>query len=473
LRINVKSFPQEAAMELYQEPRSSRVRDLFNKGFAALERGSLDYAIDVLTEALRQEPGCLQVRKFLRASEIKKFLALPPMKRFATQVNALPLYIQTLLHRQMGRTDEALLTVERLLRVNPLHRPFLMLYAQVAEDAGAEEAAIQTLAMVREHRPNDLVMLERLGHLYLKANQPRPAREIFEWLATQKPTDGKILKSLKDAMALDSMMKDGWEQAAQKPDGFRKAIRDEKTAVIIEKRDKVVQTADDTAVLIEDTLRKIQAEPANLNYRRALANLYAQRKEFDRAIETLEEAQTIAGGRDPQVDAAIAHIRLAKFDHAIEQAEAAGRKDEVEKLTQEREAFRFTDLENRVARYPNDLQLHFDYGMALFERDRWNEAIREFQLAQRSPAERVRALFHLGLCFKEKKQYDLAAEQIAAALTETPEMTEERKEMMYELALVYEALGQKDKAFELFKDIYQVDIGFRDVAQRIEKGYAL
>jgi len=471
LRVDVKSFPQETAMEFYQEPRSPRVRDLFNKGFAALERGNLDYAIDMLTEALRQEPACLQIRKFLRAAEIKKFRTLPLSKRLATLVNAVPLYIRTLINLQTGRSEEAFRTAENLLRLNPLNGTLLMLYTDAAQAAGCEEAAIQTLSMVREHRPNDLIMIERLGTLQMKAGQARQAREIFEFLAERKPNDGRILKALKDAMALDSMMKDGWAQATGQPEGFRKVIRDEKEAVILEKRDKAVQTTDDTAVLIEDTLRKIQAEPANLNYRRALANLYAQQKEFDKAIETLEEAQKIAGGRDPQVDAAITQIRLAKFDHAIEQARAAGRNDEATALEKQREEFRFENLRDRVSRYPNDLVLHFEYGMALFERELWNDAIREFQIAQRSPAERVRALFHLGLCFRQKKQFDLAAEQIETALAETPAMSDARKEMMYELALVYEALGQHDKALELFKDIYQVDIGFKDVAQRIEKGY--
>lgn len=458
-------------MELYSEPRTSQARDLFNKGFAALERGNLDYAIDMLTEALRQEPHCLQIRKFLRAAEIKKFRSLPLAKRLASLVNAVPLYLRTLLNLQRGRAEEAFLTAEALLRINPLHNHFLMLYAHAAETAGYAEAAIQTLAMVREYRPKDLLMIERLGQLQMKAGQARQAREVFEFLAEQKPNDGRILKELKDAMALDSMMKDGWTQASAQPEGFRKVIRDEKEAVLLEKRDKAVQTTDDTAVLIEDTLRKIQAEPANLNYRRALANLYAQSKEFDKAIETLEEARKVAGGRDPQVDAAITNIRLAKFDYAIEQSRAAGKMEDAQNLETQREAFRFESLRDRVARYPNDLGLHFEYGMALFERKQWNDAIREFQIAQRNPAEHVRALFYLGLCFKEKKQWDLAAEQIAAALAETPTMSDARKEMMYELALVYEALGRHDKALELFKDIYQVDIGFKDVSQRIEKGY--
>ena len=64
-------------MDITPEPVSAKTRDLVIKGFAALERGNLDYAIDMLTSAISQEPGCLQTRKYLRAAQIKKFHGNP------------------------------------------------------------------------------------------------------------------------------------------------------------------------------------------------------------------------------------------------------------------------------------------------------------------------------------------------------------------------------------------------------------
>ena len=81
-------------MDITQEPTSPKTRDLVNKGFAALERGSLDYAIDMLTTALRAEPGCLRTRKYLRAAEIKKFRAQPSPHLVHT-LSQIPQVIQT------------------------------------------------------------------------------------------------------------------------------------------------------------------------------------------------------------------------------------------------------------------------------------------------------------------------------------------------------------------------------------------
>jgi tetratricopeptide (TPR) repeat protein len=46
-----------------------------------------------------------------------------------------------------------------------------------------------------------------------------------------------------------------------------------------------------------------------------------------------------------------------------------------------------------------------------------------------------------------------------------------KKEITYGLALVYEQMGQKEKALECLKQIYEVDYGYRDVASRVEGSY--
>jgi hypothetical protein len=50
-------------------------------------------------------------------------------------------------------------------------------------------------------------------------------------------------------------------------------------------------------------------------------------------------------------------------------------------------------------------------------------------------------------------------------------MDDMKKDIVYELGCVFEATGNIEKAVEQFKEIYSVDIGFRDVAEKIEKYY--
>jgi tetratricopeptide (TPR) repeat protein len=85
------------------------------------------------------------------------------------------------------------------------------------------------------------------------------------------------------------------------------------------------------------------------------------------------------------------------------------------------------DSADRVKRYPNDLQFRYEYGVVLYEHNRLNEAIEEFQLAQRNPQRRIRTLYYLALCFKQKQQYDIAIEQLQKAASEMTVMDETKK----------------------------------------------
>ena len=46
-----------------------------------------------------------------------------------------------------------------------------------------------------------------------------------------------------------------------------------------------------------------------------------------------------------------------------------------------------------------------------------------------------------------------------------------KKEIVYNLGLVYEQIGEKAKAIGCMKQIYEADYGFKDVAQRVESSY--
>lgn len=461
--------------EITQEARSPKARDLFNKGFAAMERENLDYAIDMFTACLLLEPGFLQARKFLRAAEIKKARAggTSPIKHAVSMIQGLPQMLKVqLLIKQPGKAMQALEAAEGLMRIDPLNREFIKLLGKAAVTADYPEIAIQTLSVAREFYPKDLLFLNWLGTLYMDTGQPKLARECFELLAELRPSDAKAIKSLKDAMAVDSMSKDGWADAAAGKGSFRNMMRNEKEAVLIEQENKSFKTEKDTKALIAESIEKIKQQPGNMNYRRHLAVLYTDDKQFDKAIETLREALKISGGQDPQIDNAIASVRLQQFDHQIALLEGEGRRDEAAATKKERDDFLFQDLKDRAARYANDLQIRFELGLQYYRRGDLNEAVQQFQLSQRNPHERVRSLYYLGLAFKQKKQYDIALEQLTQAVKDIPGMTDLKKDIYYEMGQIAESMGQKDKALEYFKTIYQVDIGYKDVAKRIEKGYA-
>jgi tetratricopeptide (TPR) repeat protein len=70
------------------------------------------------------------------------------------------------------------------------------------------------------------------------------------------------------------------------------------------------------------------------------------------------------------------------------------------------------------------------------------------------------------------KMYDLAVSSLNDANGELFAMDNTKKEILFNLGLVYDKLGDKDKSLESFKEIYNADYDYRDVAKRVEESYS-
>jgi hypothetical protein len=46
-----------------------------------------------------------------------------------------------------------------------------------------------------------------------------------------------------------------------------------------------------------------------------------------------------------------------------------------------------------------------------------------------------------------------------------------KKEIVYNLGIVYEKMGEREKSLNCMKHIYEADYGYRDVAERVESSY--
>ncbi|MCE9614049.1 MAG: tetratricopeptide repeat protein [Lentisphaerae bacterium] len=458
--------------EVAMESTPQKVRDLFNKGFAAMERGNLDYAIDLFSNVLAIEPAALKARRFLRAAQIQKRKAgkIGAVAQAMIMAKALPLMANTAAQIKGRKADKALELAEKLLAHDPLNPQFALMAAEAAILNDLPEAAILTLEMVREQLPNNFKVLRRLAEIYTDTGDTKTSRDCWERLSQMRPNDPELVKAFKDSMAIHTMARDGWEQAAASGGTFRDAMKNTEEAVRLEQDAKAVKSERDVDDLIAETLSKVQAEPDNMNYFRSLARLYTQKLQFEEAIATMEEALQRSPG-DPELDQMLSSIRVQQMDHEIRQLREAGDEEGAQNREQEKAQFMMTDLEERVKRYPNDLRLKYDLAVVMYEAGRTNEAIQLFQSAQRSPKHRTRALHHLGLCFKQKAQYDMASQQLMAAVADIPGMDGTKKEILYELGTIAELTGNKDQALQYFKEIYQADIGYRDVSIKVENMY--
>ena len=452
---------------LDQIPR--KTRDLYEKAMSALERGNAGYALDMLKQVIAVEPLFTLARKNLRIAQVKALLATKPNAMTHQMASLKGTFTLMGAQGKLKKDPKAALDgAEKLLALDPLNLPFLKFFAQAAEAAEMPGLAVQTLEIARPYYAKDVEFLRLLARLYIATNQPGGAKDCYATVAELLPNDQVAIKNLKDAAALDTMKVGGWND--MKSD-FRSKLKDKKEAILLEQQAKSVKGDSDIDTLIASRLLEIQREPQNMNFRRALADLYVRAERFDDALQALDEATKAAGRSDPQIERTTSLIKVRKLDAVIAAAKAAGDEATAAAKEQEKAAFLYDDAVEMVKRYPNDLQFRYELGYQFYLRKQYNDAIEEFQLAQRNPQRRTRALYYLALCFREKGQPDIAFEQLQKAASELTLMDETKKDVVYEMGVLAEQMGRKDEAVAFFKEIYSVDIKYRDIAQRIENSY--
>ena len=129
------------------------------------------------------------------------------------------------------------------------------------------------------------------------------------------------------------------------------------------------------------------------------------------------------------------------------------------------------EARKRVERNPTDLQLRFELGENLANARQFREALPELQRARQNPNARLKAMNLLGFCYRELGMLDLAMKQLEEAGKEILTMDAMKKEIIYNLGLVYEKMGEQEKSLNCMKQIYEADYGYKDVAERVESSY--
>jgi tetratricopeptide (TPR) repeat protein len=207
---------------------------------------------------------------------------------------------------------------------------------------------------------------------------------------------------------------------------------------------------------------------------RSLAELYAQKNDFDRSLSYYQKMVEAGAGSDASLERTIAETHLKKFDYQLAHLDpkAPDYTEQAAQLQAKRQAFKLAECQRRAERYPTDLQIRFELGLAYFEAGKISEAIQEFQKARDNPHRRIQALYYLGQCFAQRGLNDLASRSLQNAVKEKVVFDDEKKELIYALGNVYEKMGKAEEAIEQFKQIYEVDIGYKAVAAKIDKYYS-
>ena len=444
---------------------AQKAQNFTNRGRQALESGRYELAVDMLMEAVAAAPDILETRKLLRAAQIANFKKNGKVG-FGAKMGYMLARNKIMGLVKKGQGAEAMAEAEKLLCQNPLDADNIEAAVKAAEAAGKTDHAAISVEAAYECSNKDPALLERVATYYQMAKNWDKARDAYQKLSEIKPGDQRIMQLLKNTEA-QATMNAGWEQTAGKKGGFQALIANKEQARKLDQANKAVITGDDADALIAEKLQQIEKEPKNMNARRALARLYIQNKRYYEAVECLQAAIEAAGAMDPELDRMLSQATVQYYDQQIELLRQNGQEDEAVQMEADKNQFVFDDLASRVERYPNDLHLRYLLGVQYYTYEYYDEALEHLQLAQKSPKDRLWALYYLAMCFLKKEQTDMAVMQLETARDAIPMMDDLKKKVVYQLGLCAEAQGDLEKAYQYYKDVYSTDVGFEDLSERM------
>lgn len=444
---------------------AQKAQNFTNRGRQALETGRYELAVDMLMEAVSAAPDVLETRKLLRTAQIANFKKNGKVG-FGAKLGYMMARQKILGLVKKGKGVEAMAEAEKLLCQNPLDADNIEAAVKAAEAAGKAEHAAISVEAAYECSNKDPSLLERVATYYTMAKRWDKVRDAYQKLSEMKPGDQRVMQLLKNAEA-QATMNSGWTETVGKTGGFQALIANKEQAAKLDAANKAVVTGDDAELLIQEKLKQIEAEPKNMNARRALARIYIQGKRFYEAIDVLQQAIEVSGTMDPELDRMLSQTKVQYYDQQIEALRANGQEDDAVALEGEKNQFVFDDLAARVERYPNDLHLRFELGKQYFTYGYYDDALTHLQLAQKSPKDRLWALYYLAMCFLAQDQVDMGVMQLETARDAIPTMDDLKKKVVYQLGLCAEASGDLEKAYQYYKDVYSSDVGFEDLSERM------
>ncbi|MCX6956440.1 MAG: tetratricopeptide repeat protein [Verrucomicrobia bacterium] len=452
-----------------------RHQKLIENARVALDRGNLDYTIEVTAQVLKMVPGCLPVRKLQRVAQLKGVKSKGGfMAKAIGGLSTAPF-----MFAGGGKKDPAKLleSAESLLAKDPNNVGALKMLAEAAGGLGLPETVAFALDAVRELEPGNRANLLALGEAWLTAGKPTDALRIADEILKLKPMDAEAQNLMRKASIAQTVTKGNWEGQGS----FRDKLKDEAQAISLEQAAKVMASGDMTQRLLDEALALVAKEPTNLNHYRSVAQAYRKLGNLEETLVWVRKARAQpAGGADASLEKEETELATTVIEKHLKAAEAAvavapndpAAKAKMDAARKELAEFKLSEAKRFVERYPNDYAARYTLGGLYLENGQTDLAIGQFQQAQKGPQVRVASLVGLGRCFKAKSLYDLAVAQLSTAKAELTQMDDTKKDVIYELGTCFELMGKADAAIAEFKAIYSEDIGFRDVADKINAFYS-
>jgi tetratricopeptide (TPR) repeat protein len=225
---------------------------------------------------------------------------------------------------------------------------------------------------------------------------------------------------------------------------------------------------------VEDAMEVLKYVDEDLKTNATDKALWVKKGETHRRINQLPEARA-AFVKAQELDQYDFGITMKLGDISIEDAKArvAAAAGQGEAEVEAKKALLATEIaeyRKRAERQPTEMTHKYNLGVRLLQGGNIDAAAAEFQRTVGDPRYRRNSHRYLGYCFSKKNLLDLAVQEYKRFLSLVDDhLSDEAKEVRYLLGRQLEDLGKRDDAMAEYSRLVEIDLGYKDVADRLGK----
>jgi tetratricopeptide (TPR) repeat protein len=426
------------------------------------KRRNYAMAVKIYGQVLQIQPDFGEARAGLRKVLYQKVAQRPASKLTAVLFGGVHLLTGNLC-RMIGQHAAAARAYERYLMLDPLAEGANLKLGTALQRAGLDRSALAVFAAYAVHQPRCLDACRAAGALYQKQGKFAEALAMYEAALKIDPRDQESLKARKDLAAEGALRSTGIDKAGSSRD----LIKDKEQQRQLERQDRLQLSAAEIEEELGQIEQKLQATPQDAKLLRRGARLREMAKDLQGALDLLEQLLRLQPNDGELLDIA-GDLRIRLQEQIVHKAEKSGDQAAAARARQALDQLRVGEARRRVEKNPADLGARFDLGSGLLATGALDAAIAELQQAVKDPRKKNESLFALGRAFQQKNLPELALGQFDKAI-QAAGTGVLAKEALYEMGSLCQQLGKRDDALRHFARILEQDIGFRDVAKKVEQ----
>lgn len=460
-----------------------RLQQLFEHGKKSFDKGDVDYAHDMFSQCVAEDPGNLIYLQHLRANLARGQAAGKKASRFGG-LNMRLKSVHSAIAKASDRGDwqGAFKAGCEALKHHPSDISTLLALADAAGALGATECQLYYLKWALDIDTKHESANRKAAAALTDAGQFEQAIACWRRVLDAKPNDQSVAKAISHLTVEQTIHQGGYDQQLLRKGAGSAAIPDhEASESSSQPAPGVSGEASPPEVPPPESREKqlldaIRLHPAELDNYVALAAEYTAADRVRDAERVLRKALEVSGGGDLNLREQLEDTQLRRMrqqtavaDRRAESDTTPEARDLAKRMHAQANQVELEVFAARAQREPENVHYQFELGIRLKRAGKYREAIQSLQAARSDASRLAETQLNLGECFQRIEQYRLAMSSYEAAIgAATDPNSDLHKLARYRAGVLATGLEEYDKAEKHLTELAAIDFAYRDVADRLD-----